>query len=70
MTAKIKPANNAMKIKGWLPIKERVWKKAASKVPTVDLALSFGGEAITRGIVSRMEVREGIIGLPLAAVSQ
>lgn len=54
----------------WLAIKERVWKNADSIVPMVDLDLSLGGLLMTRGIVSRIEVREGMIGAPLAAVSQ
>lgn len=44
--------------------------KIVSKVPMVDLGDNFEGEATTRGMVSRMEVREAIIGAPLEAVSQ
>jgi len=36
----------------------------------VDLGAIFGGEAMTLGMVSRMEVREGTIGLPVMVVSQ
>lgn len=38
--------------------------------PTVDLERSFGGLLITRGIVSRIEVREGMIRAPLLVESQ
>jgi hypothetical protein len=55
---------------GWLLRKERVKKKKVSKVPIVDLGDSLGGDATTRGMVSRMEVREAIIEAPLEAVSQ
>lgn len=36
----------------------------------VDLGAILGGEAMTLGMVSRMEVREGTIGLPVMVVSQ
>lgn len=36
----------------------------------VDLGLIFGGEATTLGMVSRIDVREAMIGLPVMVVSQ
>lgn len=57
-------------IHGWTKRKERVWKNTDSNRPIVDFDLILGGEAMTRGMVSRIEVREGRIGEPLAAVSQ
>ena len=51
-------------------MKDRVEKNAPSKVPTVDLGASFEGLAMTRGMVSRIEVREAMIEAPLEEVSQ
>lgn len=58
------------KIMGWFEMKDRVEKNAPSKVPTVDLGVSFEGLAMTRGMVSRIEVREAMIEAPLEEVSQ
>jgi hypothetical protein len=51
-------------------MKERVWKNNDSILPTVDFDLSLGGLLIIRGIVSRIEVLEGMIEAPLEEVSQ
>jgi len=51
-------------------MKDLVWKIVASKNPTVDLDLSLDELLITSGMVSKIEVRDGKIGDPLAAVSQ
>jgi hypothetical protein len=48
-------------IKGWAKANARVEKKMLSKDPTVDFGVSFGGEVITCGRVSSMDVREGMI---------
>jgi hypothetical protein len=45
-------------------------KKNFSKLPMVDLGLIVGGEATTLRIVSKIEVRDAIIGLPVSVVSQ
>jgi hypothetical protein len=45
-------------------------KKNFSKLPIVDLGLIVGGEATTFRIVSKIEVRDAIIGLPVSVVSQ
>lgn len=45
-------------------------KKNFSKFEIVDLYLIFDGEETTFGIVSRMEVREAIMKLPVIVVSQ
>lgn len=55
---------------GWLTMKDRAKKKIDSKVPTVDFGVSLGELAITRGIVSRIEVREAKMGDPLEDESQ
>lgn len=47
-----------------------IWKRTRSKLEVVDLGLIFGGEAMTLGRVSRMEVRDGTMGLPVMVVSQ
>lgn len=47
-----------------------VWKITASKNPTVDRDLSLEELLITNGMVSKIEVRDGKMGEPLAAVSQ
>ena len=41
-----------------------------SKVPIVDFGLSFGGDATIRGSVSRIDVREGVMKLPVSVTSQ
>lgn len=43
----------------------RIRKKKCSIELTVDFGLSFGGEATTFLRVSRIEVREGTMGLPV-----
>ena len=58
------------KMIGWLEMKDWVEKNADSRVPTVDLGVSFGGFAITRGMVSRIDVREAMIDAPLDELSQ
>jgi hypothetical protein len=45
-------------------------KKNFSKLPMVDLGLIVDGEATTLRIVSKIEVRDAIIGLPVSVVSQ
>lgn len=55
---------------GWLTMKDRAEKKTDSKVPTVDFGVNLGELAITRGIVSRIEVREARMGDPLEDESQ
>jgi hypothetical protein len=45
-------------------------KKNFSKLPMVDLGLIVGGEATTLRIVSKIEVRDAIIGFPVSVVSQ
>lgn len=51
-------------------MKDQVWKNVASKNPIVDLDRSFGGSLITSGMVSRIEVRDGIMLAPLLVESQ
>lgn len=58
------------KMIGWLEMKDCMEKNADSKVPTVDLGESFGGFAITKGMVSRIDVREAMMDAPLDEVSQ
>lgn len=58
------------KMMGWLEMKDRVEKNAPSIVPTVDFGESFGGLAMTRGMVSRIDVREAMMEAPLDDVSQ
>ena len=41
-----------------------------SNVPIVDFGLSFGGDATIRGSVSRIDVREGVMKLPVSVTSQ
>lgn len=41
-----------------------------SNVPMVDFGVSFGGFAVTRFSVSRMEVREGTMYAPESVTSQ
>jgi hypothetical protein len=55
---------------GWYVPKLRIWKKIFSNVPMVDFGLSFGGEATIRGRVSRIEVRDGVMKLPVSVTSQ
>ena len=55
---------------GWLVMKDQVWKNVASKNPIVDLDRSFGGSLITKGMVSRIEVRDGMMLAPLLVESQ
>ncbi len=43
----------------------RISKKNFSKLEIVDLGLILGGEATTLGMVSRMEVREAMMELPV-----
>jgi hypothetical protein len=45
-------------------------KKNFSKLEMVDLGLIFGGEATTFEIVSRIEVLEAMIKLPVIVLSQ
>lgn len=45
-------------------------KKNFSKEEMVDLGFILGGEATTLVIVSRMEVREAMMELPVMVVSQ
>jgi len=45
-------------------------KKNISMDEVVDLDAIFGGDAMTRGRVSKIDVREGTIGLPVIVVSQ
>ena len=45
-------------------------KKKRPRAEVVDLGLIFGGEATILGRVSRIEVREGTIGLPVMVLSQ
>jgi hypothetical protein len=45
-------------------------KKNFSKLPIVDLGLIVDGEATTLRIVSKIEVRDAIIGLPVSVISQ
>jgi hypothetical protein len=59
-----------MEMNGWLKAKERVLKKKPSTMPTVDLDFSFAGEDTISVIVSRMEVRLGMMKAPLEVVSQ
>jgi len=70
MIAAMEMVSRMTKIIGWLEMKECVEKNADSKVPTVDLGVSFGGLAMTRGMVSRIEVREAMMVAPLDEVSQ
>jgi hypothetical protein len=70
MTTAKNNANTESDIKRWDLIKERVWKNTDSILPTVDFDLSFGGLLIIRGMVSRIEVLEGMIEAPLEEVSQ
>lgn len=66
----MKTTSRITKMMGWVMMKDRVEKNADSRVPTVDLGVSFGGLAMTRGMVSRIEVREAIMDAPLDEVSQ
>jgi hypothetical protein len=43
----------------------RISKRIFSKLEMVNLGLILGGEAVTLLMVSRMEVRDGMIGLPV-----
>lgn len=45
-------------------------KKNFSKFEMVDLGLIFGGEETTLGIVSRIEVLDAMMKLPVMVVSQ
>jgi hypothetical protein len=45
-------------------------KKNFSKFEMVDLGLIFGGELTTLGSVSRIDVRDAVIELPVAVLSQ
>jgi len=45
-------------------------KKNFSKFEIVDFGLILGGERMILGIVSRIEVREAMMALPVIVVSQ
>ena len=63
-------ANNPKDIKGWLVEIHLKMKKTRWSAPVEDLEAILGGWAITFGIVSRIEVREGTMGAPEMVVSQ
>lgn len=68
MIMQTKSAADAMN--GWAKAKARVEKKMLSRDPTVDFGVRLGGEVITNGRVSKIEVREGMMKAPLDVVSQ
>lgn len=45
-------------------------KKIFSKLEIVSLGLISGGEAVTFEMVSRIDTREGTMGLPVMVMSQ
>ena len=55
---------------GCAPAPRRISKNTFEKFEMVYLGLIFGGDVITLGTVSRMEVRDGRMGLSLMVVSQ
>ena len=55
---------------GWPVAAPRKPKKTRWMIPVEDLADILGGLATTLGRVSRMEVREGMMGAPDMVVSQ
>ena len=55
---------------GCQELKLRILKNTCSTEPMVDFGVSFGGEATTRGMVSRIDVREGVIAAPESVTSQ
>lgn len=70
VTAAMEINKRITKIMGWVEMKDRVVKNAPSKMPTVDFGESLGGLAMTRGMVSRIDVREAMMEAPLDEVSQ
>lgn len=55
---------------GWLAQPVRIVKSKWPKKEFLFFGLILGGEATTLGRVSRMEVREGTMGLPVIVLSQ
>jgi hypothetical protein len=64
------PAMNPIDRIGCPEIAPRISKKNFSKFEMVDLGLIFGGEMTTLGNVSRIDVRDAMIELPVMVVSQ
>lgn len=64
------PAMNPIDRIGWPEIAPLISKKNFSKLEMVDLGLIFGGEMTTLGSVSRMDVRDAMIELPVTVLSQ
>ena len=67
MTDAIKPSKES---RGCRDQVVRILKKIWPIDELVDFDAIFGGEAITLGRVSKMDVRDGTMGLPVAVVSQ
>lgn len=64
------PAITPIDKKGCPEMAPLMSKKNFSKLEIVDLGLICGGDLETLPIVSRIDVREGMIKLPLIVVSQ
>jgi hypothetical protein len=64
------PAMNPIDRKGCPEIAPLISKKNFSKFEMVDLGLIFGGETTTFGSVSRIDVRDAMIELPVMVLSQ
>lgn len=61
---------NPIDRKRWPEIAPLMSKKNFSKLEIVDLGFIFGGETTTLGSVSRIDVRDAMIELPVMVVSQ